>query len=384
MRTTLSTLGVIIGVASLVTILALGDGLERFSRLQIEQTTDLQTILITPRTTQMVDGLSVRIEDVRTLTSDDVVAVGERLGPGFAVARQLTRSARSVAPDSVRPSGVFVVALDPPAGGLVREGLVEGSFPDDDRPMGIALSAAARAIFFPDGPAVGRSLRLDSLDFIVTGVFEGDPARRPIGVLLGLNPQTEPWMSESGRPSIIVARASLLEYVEEGLKTIDAWVETNGGPSALGVESSRARVEQASRAMLVFKLVLAAIAAVSLIVGGIGIMNVLLASVSERTREIGVRKATGARPGDIRMQFLAESVAIAGLGSVLGVMVGMAGAVGIAAVIRSLSQAPISAAFTWQSILAAAGAAIVIGLAFGTYPARRAARLSPIDAIRHE
>jgi len=113
-------------------------------------------------------------------------------------------------------------------------------------------------------------------------------------------------------------------------------------------------------------------------------MNVLLASVTERTREIGVRKAVGARRHDIMLQFLAESIAIAGVGSLLGVMLGMAGAFASTAIIRMASEAPLQAAFTWSTMLVAVGAAVLVGLVFGTYPARSAARLSVIEAIRHE
>jgi putative ABC transport system permease protein len=123
---------------------------------------------------------------------------------------------------------------------------------------------------------------------------------------------------------------------------------------------------------------------VSLLVGGIGIMNVLLASVAERTREIGIRKATGARDRDILVQFLGESVAITGAGATLGVLLGLAIAFGAAAVMRMRTEAPVEAAVTPGTIIFAASASIVIGLAFGLYPALRAARLSPIDAIRHE
>jgi len=114
-------------------------------------------------------------------------------------------------------------------------------------------------------------------------------------------------------------------------------------------------------------------------------MNVLLASVTERTREIGVRKAMGARRRDILLQFLAESVAISGAGSLLGIALGLSGAFAIVAAIRSQAQAIyLDATFSWSTVVSAALSAIIVGLTFGTYPARRAARLSPIDAIRHE
>lgn len=128
-----------------------------------------------------------------------------------------------------------------------------------------------------------------------------------------------------------------------------------------------------------------AVTCISLLVGGIGIMNVMLASVSERTREIGIRKAVGARRADVRSQFLAESVAISGFGSAIGVALGLAASFGITAVMRArVSGMEIHASVSWSTILVAVASAAIVGLVFGTYPARRAARLDPIDAIRHE
>jgi putative ABC transport system permease protein len=148
--------------------------------------------------------------------------------------------------------------------------------------------------------------------------------------------------------------------------------------------SSAMRLDQAQQAIMVFKMVMGAFAGISLVVGGLGIMNVLLAAVTERTREIGIRKATGARQRDILVQFLSESVAITGAGSVLGVLLGLAGAFGITAAIRASSDAPVYAALSWETVVVAATVSVVVGLAFGTFPALRAARLSPIAAIRHE
>ena len=143
-------------------------------------------------------------------------------------------------------------------------------------------------------------------------------------------------------------------------------------------------MEQLTQALLVFKILMGAITSVSLLVGGIGIMNVLLAAVVERTREIGIRKATGARNRDILVQFLAESVTITSVGAAIGVVLGLGIAFLAAAIMRMQTQAPVHAAVSVSTIVVAAVASIVVGITFGLYPALRASRLSPIDAIRHE
>ena len=152
----------------------------------------------------------------------------------------------------------------------------------------------------------------------------------------------------------------------------------------MSVNLNGSRLAQIRRGMLVFKLVMGAITGVSLLVGGVGIMNVLLAAVIERTREIGIRKAVGATRRDILTQFLSESVAIAGAGTLLGLIIGLAGAFGVTAIIRAQSQAEVYAWFAWSSAAVSGFSALTVGLVFGCYPALRAAKLSPIDAIRHE
>jgi len=127
-----------------------------------------------------------------------------------------------------------------------------------------------------------------------------------------------------------------------------------------------------------------ALMSISLIVGGIGIMNVLLSSVIERTREIGIRKATGAAQRHILWQFLCESVAITGVGSLIGLVIGVGAAFGITAIMRRVANAPIQAWLSVSTVLVAIGASVLVGVVFGLYPAMRAARLSPIDAIHHE
>ena len=137
-------------------------------------------------------------------------------------------------------------------------------------------------------------------------------------------------------------------------------------------------LRQAERTKQIFSIVLGSIAAISLLVGGIGIMNIMLASVTERTREIGIRRALGARQADIVLQFLIETTLLAGVGGVIGVVVGLAIPIAVShfAGVTTVVKA-------WAPALAFS-ISVLTGIAFGIYPARRAARMNPVEALRHE
>jgi putative ABC transport system permease protein len=137
-------------------------------------------------------------------------------------------------------------------------------------------------------------------------------------------------------------------------------------------------LERAEKTQRIFTLVLGAIASISLLVGGIGIMNIMLATVTERTREIGIRRALGAKRRDIAWQFLAETTTLSSLGGILGVGLGIA----LSYVVTYFFHFP-AILRAWSTILAF-GVSVLVGLIFGTYPARRAARMDPIEALRHE
>ena len=180
----------------------------------------------------------------------------------------------------------------------------------------------------------------------------------------------------------IIASAARAEAIEPVKAEVERWAASRPEwkdavvVTAYGPE----RLRMIRQGILVFKMLMGAFTAISLLVGGIGIMNVLLASVLERTREIGIRKAIGARRRDILVQFLAESVTISSVGSVLGVALGLAGAFAVTAIIRARTEALMYAAVTWETLVVSAAASVVVGLILGTYPALRAARLIRLRA----
>jgi putative ABC transport system permease protein len=409
LRTVLSTLGVVIGVASLVAILALGDGLEVFSREQIESTTDLQKITIDSETTERAEGFVIRRENVRVLTIEDEESLASELEAEAVVALAVTGSAwvRASPRDAVRRAAFVSAATPRLLAQLEGYSITAGRFLNDEdvrsaRRVVVVSDRLAREMGGNDrnDALVGRAIFVGEEEYEVVGVL-GEPAasdadrgaaqafRRPQGVVVPLGSLAAEMRGSSGvgaRTPTLTVKANRIEDVPRIRERVTAWVQRRypNGAGDFAVRSSEARVDQTKRAMLVMRLALGSITGISILVGGIGIMNIMLASVHERTREIGIRKAAGARGRDILLQFLAESVTITGLGSLIGVLLGLAGAAGVTLVIRMLTEAPVWPAFTWTTLLVAAVIAIGVGLAFGTYPARRAAALSPIDAIRHE
>ncbi len=392
LRTVLSTLGVIIGVASLVAILSLGDGMERLGRQEIERTTDVQTVALQPQLTEEIDGQTVPRTDFPVFTVHDADELSRLPGVG-GVSLTLQGAGVAEGPAGNRRPVTLVASLASNAT-FQRLEFASGRYfteveVDRNAPVAVLSNKLARELSANgevDG-LVGTMIRLNGEPRRVIGIlnsFRGERARLayvPIRSARAILPPT-------GRPRApaIFLKAATVEGVAAVQAIGEDWLARRYGrwEGRVKVETSAARLEQVRRGMNTFKLFLGAITGISLVVGGIGIMNVLLASVTERTREIGVRKALGARSRDVMMQFLAESVAISGIGSGIGVVLGVSAAFGITAVVRAQSEAQLYASFSGQSLLVVAVAALVVGIAFGIYPALRASRLSPIDAIRHE
>jgi putative ABC transport system permease protein len=391
LRTMLSTLGVIIGVASLVAILSIGDSLERFSREQIEQTTDLQTIQISSVTTDFVDGVRLKRENPVLLRQRDAAALTALLDDRADVGLIQTGSAWLTLEGDTARHAVLVSAVTSSMGKMGDAEIIAGRFLEDADTSAVpahTVITSSLAAKLDDDPAalVGRRVRILDDSLLLVGVMGGPEGSRSSRMLVPFGLTSERLKMLADKAPVAIVRARRIEDVEELRVAIESWLESRFGSAEdlFSVATSQARVAQARRAMLVFKLALGAITGISLLVGGIGIMNVLLASVSERTREIGVRKAAGARYSDVLVQFLAESVSITGAGALVGVVVGVIGSFGVTAIIRMITEAPMKTTFTWWSILLAAAAALLVGLVFGTYPARKAARLSASDAMRYE
>jgi putative ABC transport system permease protein len=393
LRTILSTLG----VGSMVSVLAMGDGVEKYAREQVARTTDLQAVAISPNFVQRIDGIFVRRTDVVVFTMADLDSLMAAVPEAEAV--EVVVSGGTIAQ---RDTGTPGRGLNINAGASTRpiaEQLAarklkirDGAFFSDDdiragRPVVVLRASAADSI--GGGPAlVGQTILLQRRPFTVVGILEKDEGERmeafvPFGttegVIFGFGGAAIP-----PQMSLVAKRVEDVESVKQRAERFFARRYGMAWRDRVTLAANTTRVEQLTQALTVFKLLMGAITGVSLLVGGIGIMNVMLAAVTERTREIGIRKATGARNRDILVQFLAESVAITSAGAAIGVALGLGIAFLTAAVMRMQTQAPVHAAVSLNTILVAAVASVFVGITFGLYPALRASRLSPIDAIRHE
>ena len=393
-RTTLSTTGVIIGVAALVAAFSITDGVDLWARALIARESSVQDVSITPRTSTVVAGRTIPLSGYPVLTAEDAERAKAEV-PGVAqYALTLTGSAPVEYLDH-RATALLTLSTASLADFTTLEVLGGRFF----TPSEVMHSAPVIVLGhrLAEELAGGR----DALWLIGRAIKVSGRRREVVGVLappaIGPEPDLAAFAPIRGGESLLEPtrdlRVPTLRLKAYSIEAVDAlrtqvlnWLAEQYGTRVekLNVEVGTQRLENTRQAMLLTKLLLGLLAGLILAVGGIGIMNVLLAAVAERTREIGIRKAVGARRVDIQTQFLVESVTVTGAGSVIGFVAGIILAQAGTAVFRLWAHASIYPVMHVYTGLLAAGSAITVGLIFGTYPARKAAELAPVDAIARE
>jgi putative ABC transport system permease protein len=393
-RTTLSTTGVIIGVAALVAAFSITDGVDVWARALIARESSVQDVSITPRTSTVVAGRTIPLSGYPVLTAEDAERAKAEV-PGVAqYALTLTGSApveyldhRATALLTLSTASLAdFTTLEILGGRFFTPSEVTHSAPVIVLGHRLAeeLAGGRDALWL-----IGRQIKVSGRRREVVGVL-APPAIGPEPDLAAFAPIRggESLLEPTRDPRVPTLRlkANSIEAVEALRTQVLNWLAEQYGTRVdkLNVEVGTQRLENTRQAMLLTKLLLGLLAGLILAVGGIGIMNVLLAAVAERTREIGIRKAVGARRADIQTQFLVESVTVTGAGSIIGFVVGIILAQAGTAVFRLWAHAPIYPVMHVYTGLLAAGSAITVGLIFGTYPARKAAELAPVDAIARE
>lgn len=387
MHTFMSILGLAIGVAALVGVLSLGDGMETFAREQIESTTDLNMITLGARATDMIDGLRVQRPDVVSISADDAASLRQQVVGVADVAFAVRQAVRVEVPDDTLSAATLLMMADEGASSMMPGELLHGRWmtPEEfnsDVPLSVVnASFATRLLPGIDlAGLVDRTLLINQVPVRVIGIVDA-PDGIPVGLVV---PYALGDIQAGATPPFIAVKVGAVERVPEVKSAIEAWAAQHyaRGSDAIVMQSNEFRVEQAQRGVRLFKIIMGLITGISVLVGGVGIMNVMLMAVTDRTQEIGVRKATGARRKDIVFQFMIESVAISGFGALVGLLFGLLGVLAATPIIRNFADVPFSASFTLESFLVIVAIAAAVGILFGTYPAYRAASMNPVDAIR--
>jgi len=389
LRSILTTLGVVIGISAVIAMVSLGEGAQRSVADQIDR---MGTNVLTIRANMRHFG-GVATGDTEDLTVEDAEALRNAAG-GLLTIVPLIESRTQLTYLRWNSSNQ-VVGTWPEYFDIYNHELVMGRFftPGENqgrRRVAVLGSEIPEALGTPTELLVGATIQIRGQTFEVIGVLADKGDSR------GFNPDNQVFIPISTaqyrlfggrrRLSSILALVNDNRQMDQAFADIDQALRRQrkvapGGDVDFTVRNSAELLETANEATNTFTLLLAGIAAISLLVGGIGIMNIMLVSVisvTERTREIGVRKALGATRNAIMLQFLVEATVLCGMGGILGVAVGIGGS-------RAMTRiANWETAVSGDAILVALGFSIAIGLFFGIWPARRAARLDPIDALRYE
>jgi putative ABC transport system permease protein len=387
MRSALTVLGIVIGVAAVIATLAIGQGARAAVQAQI-RALGANTLTVLPGTIT-ASGARSGMGSTTTLTPDDAVAIKaecpavEAVAPGVRTVAQVVfgNANWSTQVQGTTPDFTFVRQWPVQSGVFITDSDVRGAAKVCVLGQNVALQ------LFGDADPVGQIVRIKDIPFRVVGVLamkggQGFGGNQDDIVVVPITTAQRKILAITHVHSISVSAVSEKAVPEASNQITDLLRQRHriraDADADFFIFTQQEIANSAEATSKVMTLLLASVAAVSLLVGGIGIMNIMLVSVTERTREIGIRRAIGARRHDILMQFLVESAFLALAGGALGVALGMGAAVLITQIARwptLIQPAAVALAF---------GFASVVGVFFGFYPAHRASRLDPVEALRYE
>lgn len=395
MRSALTSLGVIIGIAAVIVMVSVGQGTQQEIDKMVSGLGS-QRLDISPGAGRGPGGGGVRMSasSFFTLNEGDVDAIRNEIPEVQYVAGALRGSTQVVFAEnnaSTSWQGVQADFFDI-NGWTIANG--QGFDAQDYTSAGkvVLLGETVRRTLFGDEPGIGQTIRLGRVPFTVVGTLKpkgqgGFGQDQDDVVMVPLETARRRLMGAMGLPSGAVMQIALTVADAKDLSYAQGEVEAllrqrhrikPGDEDDFNVRNISEIVATRTATTRLMSLLLGAVATISLIVGGIGIMNIMLVSVTERIREIGLRMAVGAGPSDVRRQFLAEAMLLSLGGGVLGIGIGVAGAL----LVGRFSDLPV--ALNGQVIALAATFSIMTGLFFGYYPARKASQLDPIEALRQQ
>lgn len=391
-RSGLTMLGIVIGIASVIALIAVGQGSQQSITNSIESI-GANLLTVRPGFQRNAGPVSGGRGSATTLMLEDAQAIAE-LGEVAAIAPELDGRYQVVT--SAGNTNTQVIATSAPYAEIHKIEIAEGEFLSDAHVSNASrvavLGSATAADIFGD-PAdggedpIGKTVRIKGVNFTVIGVTTskgGTGFNNPDdAIYVPLTTGQKLLAGQSTYVSTVGVEATTQKAMTQ-LETdiTNLLLERHGISDPTSADFSVVNqsdiVETASATTRTLTLLLAAVAGISLVVGGIGIMNMMLTSVTERTREIGLRKALGATKRDISLQFLVEAVVLTLISGVVGIILGWLVSVGLTKFAGLVSQ------ITLLSVVLAFGVSAVIGIVFGYYPARRASGLHPIEALRYE
>jgi len=384
-RSFLTTLGVIIGVASVIIMLAVSAGAEAAIADQINAL-GANLIIVSPA--RGIPG------SARTLLLDDAYAIKESVVGITGISAEQAPPAQNVKANNQVLEEISVIGTTADFPQVRDYEVASGRYftaDEDDRNAKVAVLGAGIATdLFGELDPLGQSITVGTTKLTIIGVMESKGMVSDVDydgrIYLPVNLVFQKYMNTSNlrgdRVRTIYVKAESQERIDSVINQITVLLaarhDVDASSPDFSVQTQQDIISAQEATTEAFRDLLAWVAAVSLVVGGIGIMNIMLVSVTERTREIGLRQALGARPKDVLMQFLFEAIFLSLAGGLAGVVVGIGGSY-LFGMIGDMPMQIVPA-----SIPLAFGAAAAVGIFFGYYPATRAARLDPIVALRHE
>ena len=384
MRSILTALGIIIGVAAVIAMVSIGNGAK--SQVEASIASLGQNIISVYPGSATTGGMHGGWGSASSLTVDEALTIRREISGIVAVSPEL-RDRQQVLANGLNwnssVNGEDVTYLDIRLWTIAEgEMFTEGDVNSAAKVCVIGQTVVAK--LFPDGDPVGRSLRIRNLPFKIVGVLKAKGfnyfgSDQDDVVII---PYTSHLKRIARRPNLnsIIIQAESPDQMTRIQQDVTDFLQQrrNGRDPDFTVRNQQELAEAATATTKTMTVLLGAIAGVSLIVGGIGIMNIMLVSVTERTREIGIRLAVGAHGRDVLTQFLVEAIILSVMGGTLGILLG----VGSSQLISRLNGWPVLV--STSAIVGAVAFSAAIGVFFGFYPARKAAQLDPIEALRYE